>query len=279
MPQVVVAHFDNSERHLSELAKIPAITGHTLHKGTPREAFIRDFLGGHLGENLGIGTGEIIDSKSDVGAMRHQHDIIIYDNSFPRIYIGGGISAFLVESVVATVEIKSILDEAGVLQTVRAGKETKKLQSTATISRRPIASYVLAYRGPATMDTAFNWIVKAYAAESLIDPELKGGPRRALQKSAALDGVFVLGTGTCIFENNIGFSGAYSQADSGVTWSIMDSDSGSLLLLFAMLLGLRQDGTMNDYKINPFQYLSTFNPPSLQFARIDGQNNTPIKAI
>jgi len=279
MPQVVVAHFDNSERHLSELAKIPAITGHTLHKGTPREAFIRDFLGGHLGENLGIGTGEIIDSKSDVGAMRHQHDIIIYDNSFPRIYIGGGISAFLVESVVATVEIKSILDEAGVLQTVRAGKETKKLQSTATISRRPIASYVLAYRGPATMDTAFNWIVKAYAAESLIDPELEDGPRRALQTSAALDGVFVLGTGTCIFENNIGFSGAYSQGDSAVTWSIMDSDSGSLLLLFAMLLGLRQDGSMNDYKINPFQYLSTFKPPSLQFARIDGQNNTPIKAI
>jgi hypothetical protein len=41
--------------------------------------------------------------------MRHQHDIIIYDNSYPGIYIGGGISAFLVESVVATIEIKSIL--------------------------------------------------------------------------------------------------------------------------------------------------------------------------
>jgi hypothetical protein len=279
MPQVVVAHFENSERHLTELAKIPAITGHTLHKGTPREAFIRDFLGGHLGENLGIGTGEIIDSKSDIGAMRHQHDIIIYDNSFPRIYIGGGISAFLVESVVATIEIKSILDEDGILQAVKAGKETKALKSDATVRRRPIASYVLAYTGPAKMVTAFNWIVKAYTAESLIDPEFDIGQVRVFQKSAALDGVFVLGTGTCIFENNIGFAGAYPQGYSDVTWSIMDSDSGSLLLLFAMLLGLRQDGSMNDYKIDPFQYLSTFKPPSLQFARIDGQNNTPVRAI
>jgi len=279
MPQVVVAHFDNSERHLAELAKIPAITGHTLHKGTPREAFIRDFLGGHLGENLGIGTGEIIDSASDIGAMRHQHDIIIYDNSFPRIYIGGGISVFLVESVVATIEIKSILDEKGVLQTVKAGKETKALQSTATIPRRPIASYLLAYIGPATMETAFNWIVNAYKSESLTDPQIEDGPWRARQASAALDGVFVLGTGTCIFENNIGLAGAYTQKYPDATWSIMDSDSGSLLLLFALLLGLRQDGSMNDYKINPFQYLSTFKPPSLQLTRIDGKNNAPIRVI
>ena len=129
------------------------------------------------------------------------------------------------------------------------------------------------------MDTAFNWIVKAYAAESLIDPELEDGPRRALQTSAALDGVFVLGTGTCIFENNIGLAGAYTQKYPDATWSIMDSDSGSLLLLFALLLGLRQDGSMNDYKINPFQYLSTFKPPSLQLTRIDGKNNAPIRVI
>lgn len=277
MPQVVVKHFENSERHLTELAKIPAITGHTLHKGTPREAFIRDFLGGHLGDNLGIGTGEIIDSKSDIGAMRHQHDIIIYDNSFPRIYIGGGISAFLVESVVATIEIKSILDEDGVLQTVKAGKEAKNLCSTSGISRRPIATYLLAYKGPAKMDTAFQWIVKAYASEKLMDPMLDRPPMRVLQASAALDGVFILGTGACIFENGIGFTGAYGNAHNDKTWSIMDSHTGSLLMLFAMLLGLCQDGSMKDLRIDPLQYISTFKPQSLKFACIDGENNHPVK--
>ena len=36
-----------------------SISAHSLHKGTPREVFIREFLGEHLPLELEIGTGEI----------------------------------------------------------------------------------------------------------------------------------------------------------------------------------------------------------------------------
>jgi hypothetical protein len=44
------SHVDAIEGSLLEIAKVPANSGHSLHKGTPREAFIREFLQGHLSE-------------------------------------------------------------------------------------------------------------------------------------------------------------------------------------------------------------------------------------
>jgi hypothetical protein len=66
-----------------------------LHKGTPREAFIREFLEGHLPENVAIGTGEIIDSTSKPNSPRNQFDIVIYRKSYPKLDFGGGVSGLL----------------------------------------------------------------------------------------------------------------------------------------------------------------------------------------
>jgi len=57
-------HVDAVEGLLLEISKIPANSGHSLHKGTPREAFIRTFLESHLSESVSLGTGEIIDANS-----------------------------------------------------------------------------------------------------------------------------------------------------------------------------------------------------------------------
>ena len=70
-------HMDTVENQLLVTSRIPANSGHTLHKGTPREAFIREFLEGHLPSNVAIGTGEIIDANSQPGQQRNQYDIVI----------------------------------------------------------------------------------------------------------------------------------------------------------------------------------------------------------
>src|SRR5712692_83027 len=101
------SHVDAVEGSLLETSKIPANSGHSIHKGTPREAFIRQFLEGHLSERVAVGTGEIIDANSKPKEQRNQIDIVIYKRDYPRLDFGGGINGFLVESVVATIEVKS----------------------------------------------------------------------------------------------------------------------------------------------------------------------------
>jgi hypothetical protein len=50
------SHMDAIENKLLAESKIPDNSGHTIHKGTPREIFIRDFLKDHLSERVAIGT-------------------------------------------------------------------------------------------------------------------------------------------------------------------------------------------------------------------------------
>src|SRR6266516_2389057 len=88
------AHMDAVEGSLLATSQIPANAGHSLHKGTPREAFIRQFLQGHLSERVAIGTGEIIDAHSPPNPpnnqQRHQFDIVVHKRDYPRLDIGGG---------------------------------------------------------------------------------------------------------------------------------------------------------------------------------------------
>lgn len=125
---MLLAHMSAVEEQLLATSKIPANSGHSLHKGTPREAFIREFLEAHLPSTLAIGTGEIIDSDSSPNSPRRQFDIVIYKRSLPKLDFGGGVSGFLVESVIATIEVKSTLDKAGMEQAITAAYQAKRLK-------------------------------------------------------------------------------------------------------------------------------------------------------
>ncbi|EBT4929974.1 TPA: DUF6602 domain-containing protein, partial [Salmonella enterica subsp. enterica serovar Virchow] len=85
-------HMNATENHLVSISQIPANAGHTLHRGTPREAFIKEFLSGHLSSNVAIGSGEIIDSNSQPRVQRNQYDIVIYKNNYPKLDFGGGVN-------------------------------------------------------------------------------------------------------------------------------------------------------------------------------------------
>lgn len=269
---MLATHLNNCETLLLCQRDIPAIGGHSLHLGTPREAFVKEFLGDHLPTDLMIGSGEIIDRNSLPGAQRHQHDIVLYRRNFPQIYLGGGISAFLNESVVATIEVKSTLDADGIDQSVGAARAVKLLSPSHIGLVRPIANYVIAYAGPAQMSTAYGWIRNAYTARQLSDPHFVPafGPRNMVS-SSALDGVFILGKGACLFENNVGYlhGAEYYNSDPAMAWSISSCDRGSLALFFAALLGL-----VAQPHLNPWPYFSSHAQPPVTFDRID----TPLPA-
>src|SRR5260370_19028160 len=99
-------HLRAVENTLLAQSRISANAGHPLHKGTPRENFLKTFLIDHLSERVAIGQGEIIDAKTQTDEPRHQNDIIIYRRNFPRITFDHIIAPYLSESVVATIEVK-----------------------------------------------------------------------------------------------------------------------------------------------------------------------------
>ena len=104
-------HINAKETTLLSQYEEAAISGHPTLQGSPRELFVKHFLREHLNSNVAIGSGEIIDANSKPGERRNQHDIVIYKKNYPKLNFGGGeTDVFLIESVIATIEVKSTLD-------------------------------------------------------------------------------------------------------------------------------------------------------------------------
>jgi hypothetical protein len=269
------AHLEAVEASLLAVSRIPANTGHSLHKGTPREAFIRGFLEGHLSEKVAVGTGEIIDSDSRPNppstAQRHQYDIVLYKRDYPRLDIGGGIHAFLAESVVATIEVKSTLDRDELLKSARAARASKQLKqhvvTAFTTGHQPpsILNYVVAYDGPARMSTVHGWVAPIHGELGIPVQALPQGEERWRQPSPSIDGVFVLGKGFLVYDNvPLGFvTDEFRRQHPTHCWQFLDSESGSLLYLF-LLLTTAISGVSARW-LNPLPYLSNFRVQGVGF--------------
>jgi len=268
---MLIAHMNAVEENLLAISRIPANSGHSLHKGTPREAFIREFLEKHLNSNVAIGTGEIIDSQSKPNQPRNQFDIVIYKRNYPKLDFGGGISGFLAESVVATIEVKSTLDKAGIEQAVRAARKAKQMQKneikvfSSGYVAPAIMSFVVAYDGPAQMQTAHTWVKEVYQAEGIVEPEMPPEQDRSAIAGPALDGVFVLGKGFLNFDNApYGFiQPEHRKAHPEIRWAIVQADRGSLLSFFLLLTVATSN--LEGAFLNPLPYLTDFRVNNLQF--------------
>jgi hypothetical protein len=81
--------------------------------GDAREALIADVLSRILPSAYDIGSGEIIDSY---GGRSRQIDIVISRRDAPSLLLPGGTRLYLVESVVATIEVKSLVYEEGLTE-------------------------------------------------------------------------------------------------------------------------------------------------------------------
>jgi hypothetical protein len=238
------AHLDAVEQQLLHTSQIPANAGHMLHRGTPREAFIKQFLVGHLSAKVAVGTGEIIDASSLPRAPRNQFDIVIYKADYPKIDLGGGISAFLAESVVATIEVKSLITQAELQAAISSANRAKKLQRnlvtafTSGYVPPGILSYVVAYDGPVQISTVYSWLKAIEASQGLNQTDLPTAEAQRLQTlSESLEGIILLGKGSILFDNApISLANAQHRTTypSG-KYQIFVGPNGNLMWLFLLL--------------------------------------------
>ena len=102
-----------------------SIADHTTVLGDAREHFIIEVLKKFLPANVIIGSGQIIDVNNK---KSKQIDIIIYRNDFPILRTFGTSDIYLVEGVLATIEVKSQLNETTLFEALENGKSVKNLR-------------------------------------------------------------------------------------------------------------------------------------------------------
>lgn len=113
--------------------------------GTIREAIVGNILRSFLPLSLDIGTGQIVDN---LGNRSKQIDIFIADDACPVFRFDGGVSAFLCETVLATIEVKSML---------YANKLHEALDNCASVRELAYNLHIIG-KGKQIFDDAFRWI-------------------------------------------------------------------------------------------------------------------------
>lgn len=92
------------------IAKAYAKVKHKLLKGELREIVVRDLLRPFFPSDVGLGTGEIVSAVEGAGHSGQQ-DVILFDRRIlPPLLADEKAGIFPVESVIATLEIKSLLN-------------------------------------------------------------------------------------------------------------------------------------------------------------------------
>jgi hypothetical protein len=100
---------------------------HSGLRGRAREIFAKDLLTPFLSPNIATCTGIIVDSK---GGSSLQIDIIVYDKTLiPSLMLTGEEGIVPIESVLATVEVKSILTREELKKSIKNAHSVKKLQA------------------------------------------------------------------------------------------------------------------------------------------------------
>lgn len=256
-------HFVAVEKSIQYKAKIAANAGHSLHKGTPRELFIKEFLNDHLGDNVNIGTGEIIDANSYPGEQRNQVDVLLYRSDYPKLSFGGGINAFLNESVISTIEVKSTLKKEGLEQAISATKRHKQLEKNITFNFSsgyvpPSAfSYVVAYDGPENLSTIYNWLIELNEKYDVsYDENLPAETKKRVKvKNPSIDGIFVLGKGFIYFNNSLVtlLRDEHVEDNPDQKWVLVEQETGNLLPLFLFLTNTISGFSKTDF--SSYKYL------------------------
>ena len=101
------------------------ISDHGTIIGDARESFIRNVLCQLLPETVHVGTGQVVDH---VGTASRQIDIVLYRKDFPILRTLGQSNVYLVEGVLATMEVKSTLNKEKLWNALDNGKSVRNLQ-------------------------------------------------------------------------------------------------------------------------------------------------------
>lgn len=100
------------------------IINHAATAGAQREDIIKDFLRDHLPEIISICSGQIIDSNN---LYSKQQDVVFVLNNLPRLKFFSHAELIFAEGVVATIEIKTNLNNASLQMACENIKSVKDL--------------------------------------------------------------------------------------------------------------------------------------------------------
>lgn len=115
-------------REVLERLELSKSISHPGESGRAREQIITDYLSGILPKNVKIGTGFVIDTQ---GGVSNQIDIVIYRDDYHSVLEIGRIKHFMIESVLAVIEVKaSIKDTKTLLSAIKNIQSVKKLDRT-----------------------------------------------------------------------------------------------------------------------------------------------------
>ena len=108
-------------------AEASAELPHLGLRGRAREIFARNLLTPFLSPNIGTCTGVVVDSE---GGHSRQVDVIVYDKTLiPSLMFTGEEGIVPVESVLATVEVKSQLTKPELVSAVQNAHSVKALRA------------------------------------------------------------------------------------------------------------------------------------------------------
>jgi hypothetical protein len=203
---------------------------------------------------------------------RNQFDIVIYKRNYPKLDFGGGISGFLIESVIATIEVKSTLTSQELENAIKASNAAKQLSPNVVQTFRTgyippkVLNYVVAYDGPASMETVYGWINPIYKKLGIIQKNLPTEQNQRISTaSESVDGIFVLQKGFLYFDNIP--SGFESNEDRQMIpdskWIFSDTHSENLLFLFLLLQGATAN--VEGKWLNPLPYLKNLSLPDVHW--------------
>lgn len=129
-----------SANMLSEFEHTQTQIKHMGERGSEREAVVKSFLSTYLPTRYGVSSGEIVDHH---GATSHQCDLIVYDHyNCPLLLAGKDVRIFPAESVLAVIEVKSVLSANEIEDCVSKIRDLKNL----TRENGPIPGIVFAYK-------------------------------------------------------------------------------------------------------------------------------------
>jgi hypothetical protein len=106
-----------------------SVLEHASDLGTVREHFIQAVLENFLPKTVIVGRGEIIDGTEQ--GRSGQQDIILYRADFPVITSHTSINTYLIEGVIATIEVKSDLSKVGLSASFESAAKVKRLEKEA----------------------------------------------------------------------------------------------------------------------------------------------------
>ncbi len=114
------------KRLKAEIDLLNDIIPHATTKGTANEESLKQILENFIPKKYAIGSGIIIDS---FGNRSKQIDIVIYDqNIYPNLFSQTSTSIFPVETVIATIEVKTFLDNSTLNLAAQNTKSIKDLK-------------------------------------------------------------------------------------------------------------------------------------------------------